>query len=359
MVDQHSELRLVFWETTAACNLECSHCRRLEISRELSKEDLTTEEGLYLIDELSRMGILTLVFSGGEPLIRPDLFKLALHAHAKGLRTALASNGTLIDEEMAREILYSGVQRVAISLDGADAKTHDGFRRQEGSFQKAVNAFHILRRKGMSLQMNCTLARHNIYQKEEIYDLALTLGIDALHIFMLVPVGCGASLSSQVILSAEEYEEVLGWLYEKSKRACPHVRATCAPHYFRVIHQRAKAEGRRLDLRKSGMSSMTKGCLAGTGVVFISHKGEIFPCGYLPLVCGNVREKPFREIWCTSAILNQLRVPEFLEGKCGICEYRNICLGCRARAYSQDGNYLGPEPLCLYQPKRAFAEFQT
>lgn len=351
-MDQNPGLRLVFWETTAACNLECSHCRRLEVSHELSKEDLTTEEGRHLIDTLSEMGPITLVLSGGEPLFRPDIFRLALYAHAKGLRVALASNGTLVTEEVAKEILYSGIQRVAISLDGADAETHDGFRRQEGSFEKAVNAFHILRRKRMSLQMNCTLARHNVHQKEEIYKLALELNVDALHIFMLVPVGCGASLSQQVMLSAEEYEVVLGWLYEKSKNPKPHVRATCAPHYFRIIYQKAKAEGRKLEHSKTGMSAMTRGCLAGTGIVFISHRGEVFPCGYLPLVCGTIREKSFKEIWNYSSILNQLREPEYLEGKCGFCEYRNICLGCRARAYFKDGNYLGSEPMCLYQPKR-------
>ena len=298
------------------------------------------------------MGPLTLVFSGGEPLFRPDIFKLTLHAHAKGLRVALASNGTLIGEKTADDIVSSEIQRVAISLDGADAETHDGFRRQEGSFNKAVNAFRILKRKGMSLQINCTIARHNVYQKEAMYALALELGVDALHIFMLVPVGCGASLSERVMLSAEEYEEVLGWLYEKSKQPVPHVRATCAPHYFRIIHQKAKVEGRKLEHSKSGMSAMTRGCLAGTGIIFISHKGEVFPCGYLPLVCGNIREKSFKDIWNYSGILNQLREPEYIGGKCGICEYRNICLGCRARAYFQDGNYLGPEPLCLYQPKR-------
>lgn len=352
-MNQTPELRLVFWETTAACNLECSHCRRLDVSRELSKEDLTTEEGIQLIDELAEMNPLTLVLSGGEPLFRPDIFKLALHAHEKGLRVALASNGTLIDEGVAEKIVSSEIQRVAISLDGADAETHDAFRCQEGSFNKSINAFRTLKRRGMSLQINCTLARHNIHQREEIYGLSVALDVDALHIFMLVPVGCGASLSNQVMLSAEEYEEVLGWLYEKSKNLKPHVRATCAPHYFRVIHQKAKAEGRKLESPKNGMSAMTKGCLAGTGIVFISHRGEVFPCGYLPLHCGNVRETPFKEIWHSSGILNQLRDPEYLEGKCGICEYRNICLGCRARAYFQNGNYMGPEPMCLYQPKRS------
>lgn len=353
MMNQTPELRLVFWETTAACNLECSHCRRLEVSRELSKSDLTTEEGMHLIDALSEMGPITLVLSGGEPLFRPDIFRLARYAHQKGLRVALASNGTLITDDLADAVVYSGIQRVAISLDGADAETHDGFRRQEGSFDKAVNAFRILKKKGMSLQINCTIARHNVHQKEAIYALALELGVDALHIFMLVPVGCGASLSDRVILSAEEYEEVLGWLYEKSKQPVPHVRATCAPHYFRIIHQKAKAEGRKLEHSKSGMSAMTRGCLAGSGIVFVSHKGEVFPCGYLPLVCGNIREKSFKEIWFHSGILNQLREPDYLEGKCGVCEYRNICLGCRARAYFQNGNYMGPEPMCLYQPKRS------
>ncbi len=345
-------LRLVFWETTAACNLECSHCRRLEVSRELSQSDLTPHEGLRFIDQLAEMGPLTLVLSGGEPLKRPDIFDLARYARARGLRVALASNGTLIDEAKADAIIASGIVRVAISLDGADAETHDRFRRQEGSFEKAVNAFRILKRKGMSLQINCTIARHNVHQKEEIYALALSLGVDALHFFMLVPVGCGADLPARTMLSAEEYEEILGWIYEKSKNKTPHVRATCAPHYFRILHQKAKAEGRRLEQPKGGMAAMTKGCLAGTGIIFVSHQGEVFPCGYLPLVCGNIRGKPFRDIWQSSTILSHLRDGELLDGKCGACEYRNLCSGCRARAYFQDGNYLGPEPMCLYQPKR-------
>jgi len=358
-LNQNPELRLVFWETTIACNLECVHCRRLEVAKELSKKDLTTQEAFRLIDELRRMGPITLVLSGGEPLFRPDIFAIARYAHGRGLRVALATNGTLIDEKKADEICYAGIARVAVSLDGADAETHDTFRRQSGSFEKAIEGLQRLWCRGMSLQINSTIARHNVHQKEKIYELALELDVDALHIFMLVPVGCGASLSDSMMLSAEEYEEVLGWLYEKSKNPKPHVRATCAPHYFRIMHQKAKEEGRRLEHEKTGLHALTKGCLAGTGIVFISHKGEVFPCGYLPLCCGNVREIPFREIWFYSVILNQLRNPEFLEGKCGICEYRNLCLGCRARAYSKDRNYLGPEPFCLYQPRKASQIRQT
>lgn len=342
-------LKLVFWETTTACNLECIHCRRLDISQSLSKDDLSTEESLKLIDSIKEIGTLILILSGGEPLVRPDIFDVAKYATDKGLITALATNGTLINDEIAVKIKESGIHRVSISIDGADSTIHDKFRGIEGSFEKAINSFNILKSKGISVQINCTIAKHNAFQIEKIYELALYLGAHALHFFMLVPVGCGVNIAESHKLDAKKYEELLNWIFEKSQENKIQIKATCAPHYFRILRQRAKKSGIDV-LTKHGMSAMTKGCLAGTSVCFISHKGEVFPCGYLPVSAGNIHNESLKDIWANSPVFNRLRDTKNLTGKCFKCEYHNICMGCRARAYYQYSDYMAEEPYCIYQP---------
>lgn len=345
-------LRLLFWETTSLCNLECIHCRRLDTAAELARQDLTTEEARRFIAELPQLGRPILVLSGGEPLLRPDIFELAKFAVQQGLPVALATNGTLIDQDVARRIRESGIRRVSISLDGADAATHDAFRGMPGSFEQALTGFRRVKAEEVSVQVNCTIARHNMDQTEAVYQLALSLGADALHLFMLVPVGCGVEIAAEQQVPPEKYEEILNWLYDKSREGRIQTKATCAPHYFRVLHQRAKQEGIEVTRETHGMAAMTKGCLAGTGVCFVSHKGEVFPCGYLPVECGNVRRQSLKTIWRDSEVFAQLRRPELLRGKCGVCEYRNVCLGCRARAYGVSGDYLAEEPYCVYIPRR-------
>jgi heme b synthase len=312
---------------------------------------MSTEQSLALINSLTEAGNPILVLSGGEPLSRPDIFRLAHHARQKGLTTALATNGTLIDGPMAREITASGIGRVAISIDGANPATHDKFRGIPGSFQKALDGFEHLKRTGMSMQINCTLARHNATEREDLYKLALKLGADALHIFMLVPVGCGVEIAADSQLPPDEYETILNWFYDKSREGKLQTKATCAPHYYRIMRQRAKAEGVKLSAATHGMDAVTRGCLAGSSVCFISHKGEVFPCGYLPVKAGNVLEQPFREVWEKSAVFEQLRNTANLKGKCGLCEYRNVCEGCRARAYGETGDYLAEEPYCTFHPR--------
>ena len=348
---EKNRLRLVFWETTSACNLECVHCRRIDVAAELAKQDMSTEQALSFISSLADAGNPILVLSGGEPLSRPDIFQLARHAREKGLTTALATNGTLIDGRIACEIVASGIGRVAISIDGANPATHDKFRGIPGSFLKALDGFEHLKRAGMSMQINCTLARHNAAEREELYKLALKLGADALHIFMLVPVGCGVEIAADSQLPADEYETILNWFYDKSREGKLQTKATCAPHYYRIMRQRAKAEGVKLSFATHGMDAVTRGCLAGSSVCFISHKGEVFPCGYLPVTAGNVLEQPFRDVWEKSAVFEQLRDTINLKGKCGLCEYRNVCEGCRARAYGETGDYLAEEPYCTFQPR--------
>jgi AdoMet-dependent heme synthase len=398
---QEFKPRLIFWEVTKGCNLRCIHCRAT--ATELSSPtDLPTGRAIDVIKQIADFGNPILVLSGGEPLYRADIFDLARFATQRGLRVALATNGTLVTKPVARKIVESGVKRVSISLDGADALTHDTFRGIPGAFEAAIYGMRNLQELGMSVQINTTIARHNAHQLPAVLDLARSLGADALHTFLLVPVGCGVDIANEQMVAPEEYERMLNWFYDRSKDGDIELKATCAPHYFRVVRQRRAEERKEAaaaaggDYRAvehgpaigptdmampgsdaiifkpkgnhtghpsahtgghpgghpDGMNAMTKGCLAGTGVCFISHEGEIFPCGYLPALAGDLRKQPFSEIWNDSKIFAQLR-HDPLEGKCGCCEFRNVCMGCRARAFAVTGNMMSEEPFCVYQPKTA------
>jgi AdoMet-dependent heme synthase len=318
---EENKARLVFWEVTKGCNLRCIHCRAT--ATELSSPtDLATRNALDIIDQIAAAANPILVLSGGEPLYRSDIFQLARHATNKGLRVALATNGTLVTKDVARMIVDAGVKRVSISLDGADAITHDTFRGIPGAFEAAVRGLRNLKASGMSVQINMTIARHNAHQLTEVLQLARNLGADALHTFLLVPVGCGVDIAAEQMVPPEEYERMLNWFYDQSLEGGIELKATCAPHYFRVVRQRRAADRRASEsltqiaqpqaspaatnpaigptemtmpgstgiaiTRKgvgqpmghpgghpSDLNAMTKGCLAGTGVCFISHEGEV------------------------------------------------------------------------------------
>ncbi|MDH5637091.1 MAG: heme b synthase [Nitrospinota bacterium] len=345
------QLRLVFWETTAGCNLECVHCRRLDVAHEMMKNDLSTEQSKQMIDAIAAESKCILVLSGGEPLFRPDIYEIAAYAKSVGLIVALATNGTLVTPEVAQKIVDSGVQRVSISLDGATAVTHDKFRKLPGSFDMAIRGLKNLQALGMETQINSTIAKHNVHEVKNLYKNAIDLGVEALHIFMLVPVGCGVQIAESDMLDAETYEDVLNWFYDISQEGKIQTKATCAPHYFRIMRQRAKADGIKISPKTHGMAAMTKGCLAGQSICFISHKGEVFPCGYLPVEAGHVLKQSFSEIWKDSNVFADLRDQDKLGGKCGICEYKKVCEGCRARAfYETNGDYMAEEPYCIYEP---------
>lgn len=358
--------RLVFWESTAGCNLRCIHCRRVTLADQLTPQDLTTEEAFRMIDEIVKVGKPVFVLSGGEPLFRPDIYEIARYATAAGLPVALATNGTLVDDAVALRIKESGVQRVSISFDGVDAATHDMFRGLAGSFEATIRGFKALRKVGLPVQINTTVANHNKTQLDAMVDLANELDAVGLHLFLLVPVGCGVQIAEEQMINAQEYEQVLNWLYDtEQKQTNLQLKATCAPHYFRVMRTR-RAEERRngaqqelpasYDRQLNGqahgqMHAATKGCLAGTGVCFVSHRGEVFPCGYLPVEAGNVRNQPFGTIWQESPLFAEMRNPDALEGKCGICQFKTLCSGCRARSFGMTGNYLAEEPFCAYDPE--------
>jgi radical SAM protein with 4Fe4S-binding SPASM domain len=392
-----NKARLVFWEVTKGCNLRCIHCRAT--ATELSSPtDLATRAALGIIDQIAAAANPILVLSGGEPLYRSDIFQLARYAADNGLRVALATNGTLVTKDVARMIVDAGVRRVSISLDGADAMTHDSFRGIPGAFDAAVHGLRNLKALGMSVQINMTIARHNAHQLPEVLQLARNLGADALHTFLLVPVGCGVDIAASQMVPPEEYERMLNWFYDQSLTGGIELKATCAPHYFRVARQRRAADRRAADqlsriapapthsstkpssigptemtmpgstgieLKPQGvgqpvghpgghpsdLNAMTKGCLAGTGVCFISHEGEVYPCGYLPVVAGDLRKQTFADIWDNSPVFHQLRNTAGLKGKCGCCEFRNVCMGCRARAYAATGDFMDEEPFCVYEPR--------
>lgn len=346
--------RLVFWELTTGCNLRCVHCRA-SATELMSPTDLNYEECCGIVDQIAEYAPLILVLSGGEPLWRRDVFDIARRATSKGIRVALATNGTLVDEAMAQRIEESGILRVAISLDGADRLTHDTFRGQAGAFDAAITGLKHLSALGISTQINTSVARHNVHQLPDILKLAQSLGVDAFHIFLLVPVGCGLTIAEEQSIRGEEYEKILNWYYERSLDSGLELKATCAPHYYRIMRQR-RAEARRAgepvpDLVSHGMHAVTRGCLAGSGVCFISHEGKVYPCGYLPVEAGDLRKQPFREVWESAQVFIDLRDPDRLEGKCGICEFKQVCFGCRARAFGMMGNYLAEEPFCVYQPR--------
>lgn len=288
-------------------------------------------------------------------MVRPDVFEIARYGTDKGLRMLLATNGTLLTPEIARQIVGAGIQRVSVSIDGAVAETHDSFRRIPGAFDAAWRGVEYLKEAGIPFQINTTVAKHNIDQIPDILNLVIEKGAVALHIFLLVPTGCGKEIADDEMIDPQEYERVLNWFYDRSKDVQIGLKATCAPHYFRIVRQRAKEDGAQPPASGHGHEAMTKGCLAGSAVCFVSHKGDVFPCGYLQISAGNVRQQEFKDIWENAEVFKALRDEDNLEGKCGICEFRRICMGCRARAYACTGNYLSAEPYCVYEPGKAQA----
>ncbi|MDI6742262.1 MAG: heme b synthase [Smithella sp.] len=341
--------RMIAWEVTRSCNLNCVHCRAASSLGPYSGE-LSTEKCFKLIDEIAAVSTPVIILTGGEPLLRPDIFEIATYGTNKGLRMVMATNGTLVTPAVARKMIESGIKRVSISIDGRDAQSHDKFRQEKGAFDKAMAGIEILKDAGMEFQINTTITSTNLDQIQDIFELAKNTGATAHHIFLLVPTGRGKDLAGQAITAAD-YEETLMWFHQESLSCEIQIKATCAPHYFRIMHQN-KPKGEK-PVKKAGgyFHESTRGCLGGITFCFISHTGQVQPCGYLELDCGNVKKKSFANIWEKSEVFCNLRDYSKYEGKCGRCEFIKVCGGCRARAYEATGDYLAEEPLCLYEPK--------
>jgi heme b synthase len=343
-----ASLRLVAWEITRNCNLSCIHCRA-SAERGPYAGELDTDAGLRLLDQIAEVGRSIVILTGGEPLLRPDIFEIARRGTEIGLKMVMAPNGTLITEPIARRMAESGIRRISISIDGSAAESHDRFRGVEGAFAGALRGLRTARESGIEIQINTTITKQNHDQIPAILKLAESLGAVSHHIFLLVPTGRGKYISDQAI-SAEEYEATLTWFYEQRGKTALQLKATCAPHYYRILRQRAKREGISVSPKSHGMDAVTKGCLGGTHFCFISHTGIVQPCGFLNLECGDITKTSFTDVWKNSEVFNNLRDCDKLTGKCGRCEFKRVCGGCRARAFEAAGDYLAEEPLCSYQP---------
>jgi len=349
--DQGSTLRLVAWETTRNCNLSCVHCRASATNGPYAGE-LDTPQALTLLNQIAEVGQPIIILTGGEPLLRKDIFEIASHGNRLGLRMVMAPNGTLITREIADKMAASGIRRISASIDGANKEFHDRFRGVEGAFDAAIQGIEYVKAAGIEFQINTTITKTNLDQIPKILELAEQLGAVAHHIFLLVPTGRGKYIVDQAI-DADAYERTLNWFYDQRDKTPLQLKATCAPHYYRILRQRAKAEGKTISLQSHGLDAVTRGCLAGTGFCFISHTGIVQPCGYTDVQCGDITQTSFSDVWNNSPVFAKLRNFKQLEGKCGRCEFRAVCGGCRARAFEATGNYMAEEPLCAYQPEKA------
>ncbi len=338
--------RIVFWETTGACNLRCVHCRR-EWDHAPPNELSTAEVKKYLIDGIADATWHSiLVFSGGEPLMRPDLFDLIDYAKGRGLIPAVATNATLVDRTVAKRFSQHGVSRVSVSLDGSCAQLHDAFRGLPGSFDDALRGIRALRSANVEVQVNVTFTKANLDDAPAMLDLVKQIDACAIHVFLLVPVGCGVDLPESIRLGAGEVERLLTYFDGQATERDLEIRATCAPQAQRIRRQRAEARKRKGLPRGRGLAPSSKGCLAGGGILFVDAIGKVFPCGYLPLAAGDVRTQPLKQIVAESKLLASLRDTSKLEGRCHGCKFDSVCGGCRARSFGSTGGLFGEEPSC-------------
>ncbi|PID73189.1 MAG: heme b synthase [Desulfobacterales bacterium] len=346
---EDAQIRLVAWEITRNCNLNCVHCRAAA-TRGPYEGELDTAGCKALLDEIRLLGQPIVILTGGEPLLRRDIFEVAQYGTDLGLRMTMAPNGTLVTAEAAQNMKKAGIQRISISIDGPGRDFHDAFRGVDGAYDGALQGIANAKKAGVDFQINTTITKSNLAHMPAIQKLAEELGAVAHHIFLLVPTGRGKEIADQAI-EAGQYEEALNWFYDQREKTSLQLKATCAPHYYRILRQRAREEGKTVSFETHGLDAVTRGCLGGTGFCFVSHVGQVQPCGFLELDCGNIHQTPFSEIWKQSRIFHDLRNYSELKGKCGDCGYKGVCGGCRARAFEATGDYLKEEPLCTYQPR--------
>jgi radical SAM protein len=358
MMDFSQAPLLVIWEVTQACDLACVHCRASAMPCR-NPNELTTEEGYRLLDEVKAFGEVKpfgaplFVFTGGDPLKRPDLYDLIRYSVKIGLRTNVTPSSTpLLTPEAIDQFKENGVSRMAISVDGADAATHDAFRQVPGSFDRCMMALRHAQKIGLETQFQTTVTRRNMHQLDRIAEIVGEVGSKMWSLFFLIVTGRALAADD---LTAEEYEQVFEAMYRISKTAPFDVKTTEAMHYRRFVIQKQKEEraahgevenesAKRVAFRTAGVSD-------GRGFVFVSHRGDIFPSGFLALAGGNVRRDSLVDVYRNSQLFRILRDPHYREGKCGACEYVNVCGGSRSRAYALTGDYLAEDPRCVYVPK--------
>jgi len=346
------DVKWIAWEITRRCNLGCVHCRSSSQLEAKEHPDFSFEEAKRALDDISSYAQPVVVLSGGEPLLREDVFDIAAYGTEKGLRMCLATNGTLVTDEICQKIKQAGIRMVSLSLDGSTAAVHDDFRNQLGAFDGTLRAAALFKKHEIPFLVNSSFTRRNQEEIPKVYKLAKKIGATAWYMFMIVPTGRGQDIMDELI-SAENYEDILDWHYQMEKEEDELlVRPTCAPHYYRIILQKSKEDGEKFKRRSLKFSTGgSKGCLAGQLICLIDVDGDVLPCSYFPKPAGNIRKQPFKEIWESSELFKSLRDFKSYKGSCGSCEYVNVCGGCRARAYSMTGDYLAEEPFCNYTPK--------
>ncbi len=360
---------IVIWEVTQACDLACRHCRAEAINWRDPRE-LSTQEGFKLIKEIHSMGTPVMVLSGGDPIKREDIFDLIRYGADLGLRMATIPAATQkLTLEIVKELKGAGLAQMALSLDGPNANIHDSFRGVPGAFDLTLRGAEYAHLVGLPLQINTTFSMYNFDAFDDIAQLVRALNVVFWEVFFLVPVGRGRLLQQ---MTAGEYEKLFQKLYSLSKEVSFIVKITEAPHYRRyVIQQETKNQSAgskpsevRLPSRMTrdfgpggSIGQAPKGVNAGNGYVFISHTGEIYPSGFLPLSTGNIRRDSLARIYREHPIFQLLRNPDRLKGKCRICEYRTICGGSRSRVYAMTNDIMAAEPLCLYQPSERKSKY--
>lgn len=350
----------IAWEVTRACAFACVHCRA-DAQHKRDPNELTTEEGKALIDRIAAFGSPILVFTGGDPMMRPDLFELIRYATDKGLRCSLTPTATALPTvERLQKAKEAGIRRIALSLDAPSPEVHDAFRQVPGSWERTMRILRNAQAVGLSAQVNTTVTRHNVALLPEMVKFVEEVGAVQWSVFFLVPTGRGQIAD---MISAEEHERVFHWLYDLSQQGSFDIKSTAAPMYRRVAIERKRAasdgnsgitfQGAGFQYA-DGLHRPVKGVNDGRGFLFISHLGEIMPSGFLPLAAATVREADIVDVYRNHPLFRDLRDPDKLKGRCGVCEYKVICGGQRGRAYALTGDYLETDPACIYQPA-AFA----
>lgn len=363
--DFHRAPFIVIWETTQACDLACAHCRAQAQPNPLPGE-LSTEEGFALVDEVAQMGAKVLVFSGGDPVKRRDLFELVRRGKAKGLRTATIPAATpLLTRGVVQALKEAGLDQMALSLDASTPEAHDRFRGVEGAFEKTLEAVRWAHEAGLPVQINSVISRHDAEDLDRLIGLVRRLGIVFWEVFFLVPMGRGALLPG---LSAQQVEEVFAKLYPAAQGSSFLLKVTEAPHFRRHwIEQKLREKGldpervavdgdelpselRQTEGPRGTIGQAPSAVNAGKGFAFVAYHGEAYPSGFLPVSAGNIRDLPLREIYRSSPLFQELRDPNRLKGRCGRCRYRRLCGGSRSRAFALSGDYLAEDPFCAYLP---------
>jgi putative heme d1 biosynthesis radical SAM protein NirJ2 len=323
---------IISWNITKECQLKCRHCYRDAGTKQ--KDELTTAEGLDLIDEIARAGFKILILSGGEPLLRPDVFDLVRHAVARGVRAVLGTNGLLMTREMARALKAVGLARAGISLDSTSESVHDDFRQEQGAWRGTLAAMQICREEGLDFQVHTTVTAYNYKDVLRVTDLAVESGAKAHHIFFLVPAGRGKGMGA--LVTDDQYKGLLTRILEKQKEVPIELKPVCAPQFVPLA-------------KDIGLSTrFQRGCLAGTSYCVILPNGDVHPCPYFPVRAGNVREEKFSVMWRENGLFKELRVAGYT-GQCGACGHKMSCGGCRARAYAVSGDYMDFDPACIYR----------